>query len=225
LSRILADRAAHWGLRQEAAGDLGTIGDEVAGAALRKALGDPDRRVRRAAALALGQSGLQASAPALRQAAESDTAEDVAAAAEISLGRLGAAGTKEFLTRQLSHDSRYWDSIRIGALTGLGKLEDASLAAVFDSYADPKYRQEVRLAALDGWGKAAPGDPRLAERLRQFTSDRNRNVRQEAIHRLGELHHESDLPLFQKLALDPDPSIAEFARESIEEIEAFVRVP
>jgi hypothetical protein len=96
---------------------------------------------------------------------------------------------------------------------------------VFESYSDPKYRQEVRLAALDGWEKAAPGDPRLAERLRQFTPDRNRNVRQEAIRRLGELHHESDLPLFQRLALDPDPTMAEFARQSIEEIEAFVRAP
>ena len=225
LSRILADRSAHWGLRQEAAADLGSIGGDAAGEALRKALSDPDRRVRRAAALALGQSGLQSSAPALRQAAESDTAEDVAAAAEIALGRLHASGAKEFLTRQLTRDSRYWDSIRIGALTGLGKLGGASLAAIFETYADPKYRQEVRLAALDGWEKAAPGDPRLAERLRQFTSDRNRNVRQESIRRLGELHHESDLSLFQKLALDPDPTMAEVARESIEEIEAFVRAP
>jgi aminopeptidase N len=223
LSRKLSDSMAHWGLRQEAAMDLGSIGGEAAGAALQKALTDRDRRVRRAAALALGESGWTSAAAGLRRSAESDAAEDVAAAAEISLGRLGAAGTKEFLTRQLSRDSRYWDSIRIGALTGLSKLEDASLASLFDSYSDPRFRQEVRVAALDGWVKAAADDPRLAETLRQFTSDRNRQIREDSIHRLASLHHEADLPLFQKLASDPDPSIEEFAREAIEEIEAFTK--
>jgi aminopeptidase N len=223
LSRTLADPAAHWGLRQEAAMDLGSIGGDAAASALQKALTDRDRRIRRAAAVALGDCGLESAAQALRRAAESDTAEDVAAAAEIALGRLGAPGSKDFLTRQLSRDSRYWDSIRIGALTGLGKLEDASLAPLFDSYADPNYRQEVRAAALEGWVRGAPDDPKLAERLRQFTSDRNRQIREDAIHRLASLHHESDLPLFEKLFRDPDPSVAEFSHEAVEEIEAFVK--
>lgn len=225
LSRTLADAGAHWGLRQEAAMDLGSIGGEPAASLLDKALSDRDRRVRRAAALALGRCGVASAAGALRRAAESDTAEDVAAAAEISLGRLHGAGTKEFLTQQLSRDSRYWDSIRIGALIGLAKLEDASLAALFDTYVDPKHLQEVRMAALEGWSRAAPDDPRLAERLRQFTSDRNRQIREDAIRRLTDLHHKADLPLFQKLAGDPDPTVALFGREAIEEIEAFRAKP
>lgn len=225
LSGRLADAGAHWGLRQETATDLGRIGGEPAAAALEKALADRDRRVRRAAALALGECGVASAAAALQRAAQSDAAEDVAAAAEISLGRLSGAGTKEFLTRQLSRSSRYWDSIRIGALIGLGKLEDRSLAPLFDSYTDPKQLQEVRMAALEGWSRAAPEDPRLAERLRQFTSDRNRQIREDAIRRLAGLHHEADLPLFQKLAADPDPSIAAFGREAAEEIEVFTKKP
>ena len=221
LERVLQDPAAYWGLRQEAAGDLGRAGGERASQALAKALADRDRRVRRAAAAALGDCGGSAAQAALRKAVESDAAEDVAAAAAISLGEIGEAGTKEFLTRQLSRESRWWDSIRFGALAGLAKLQDPTLAATFDPYTDPKYRQEVRMAALDGWRGASPDDPRLAERLRKFTSDRNRQIREDAIRRLSDLHHAEDLKLFRELSKDPDPTVAELGREAIEEIETF----
>jgi len=224
LSRTLADPAAHWGLRQEAAMDLGAIGGEAA-AALEKALSDGDRRVRRAAALALGATGMASVSQALQRSVGIETAEDVIAAAEISIGRLGGPGARDFLTRQLSRDSRYWDSIRIGALTGLGRLEEASLATILEPYTDPKYSQQIRAAALKGWAKAAPDDPRLAGQLRQFTSGRNRQIREDAIRRLAALHHEEDLPLFRKLASDPDPDIAQFGQDGIDEIEAFVRPP
>ncbi len=222
LAAVLADPAAFWGLRQEAAMDLGATGGEPAARALEKAMSDSDRRVRRAAALALGACGSAPSATVLRRAVETDAAEDVVAAAEISLGNLRASGAKEFLTKQLSRESRYWDSIRVGALTGLGKLQDASLAATFDSWADPKHLQEVRAAALEAWEASSPGDPRLAERLRQFTSDRNRQIREDAIHRLAALHHESDLPLFRKLTEDPDPTVAQYGREALDDLDAFV---
>ena len=225
LSRTLADPAAHWGLRQESAMDLGTIGGEPALAALEKALTDGDRRVRRAAALALGGTGSAAAAGSLRRAIETDSAEDVVAAAEISVGRLDVAGARDLLRKQLSRRSRYWDSIRIGALIGLGKIADASLASLFDPYTDPKYCQQVRAAAIEGWAKSAPDDASLAGRLRQFTSDRNRQIREDAIQRLAGLHHESDLPLFRKLSMDPDPDIAQFGRDGVEEIEAFLAKP
>ncbi len=121
LTRILADPSAHWGLKQEAALDLGRIGGSAGAAPLVKALGNPDPRVRRAVALALGEAGEVSAAEALRRAIETDRAEDVVAGAEISLGRLKAPGAKEYLTRQLSRDSRWWDSVRIGALIGLSQ--------------------------------------------------------------------------------------------------------
>ncbi len=223
LARVLADPSAHWGLKQEAALDLGRAGGAAAASALERALVNPDARVRRAVALALGSCGSASSAPALRRAIQTDRAEDVIAAAEISLGRLGGAGAKDYLTRQLSRSSRYWDSVKIGALLGLGKLEDASLAPIFDAYSDSKYVQEVRAAALAGWVAAAPDDPKLAERLRLFTGDRNRSIREDAIRRLGALHHEADLPLLRQLRGDPDPTVAELSRAAVEETEAFVK--
>ena len=67
----------------------------------------------------------------------------MAAAAEISLGNLRAPGTREFLTKQLARDSRWWDSVRLGALIGLGKLQDPALASAFENYAAPAYNQDV----------------------------------------------------------------------------------
>jgi HEAT repeat protein len=226
LSRTLADPAAHWGLKQEAALDLGRAGGADAARALEKALSpasEPNPRVRRAVALGLGECGQPSSAAALRRAIESDRAEDVIGASAISLGRLGGAGTKDVLIRQLSRTSRWWDSIRVSALTGLGKLRDASLAAVFAPYTDAQYVSDVRAAAVAAWADSAPDDPRLTETLRRLTSDRNRNIREDAVKRLGAQHHESDLPLLRELAVDPDPTIAYFAKEGVEDTEKFVR--
>jgi HEAT repeat protein len=223
LARVLAEPSTHWGLKQETALDLGRAGGPTSAAALEKALADPDPRARRAVALGLGECGSASSAAALRHTIETDRAEDVIGAAEISLGRLGTAGTKEYLTRQLSRPSRYWDSIRISALQGLGKLSDRTLAPLFDSYVDPKYVQEVRAAAIAGWAVATPEDPKLAERLRAFTNDRNRQIRENAVERLGALHHEADLALLRELSGDPDPTVAEFARAAVEETEGFLK--
>jgi aminopeptidase N len=222
IARLLADPAAHWGLKQEAALDLGRIGGSAAVPALSKALVDADARVRRAAALGLGPAGEVSAANALRRTVETDEAEDVVAAAEISLGRLGAPGVKDYLVRQASRSSRWWDSVRLGAVIGLSKLGEPSLAPVLEPYAGPNYVQEVRLAALNGWEGAAPEDPKLAASLRKLTSDRNRSVRLAAIQKLGKLHHEEDLPLLESLTTDPDPDVAQFAKDAVEETRAFV---
>jgi aminopeptidase N len=224
LSRVLADPASHWGLKQETALDLGRAGGAPAARALEKALAsEPNPRVRRAVAIGLGGCGETSSAAALRRAVESDRAEDVIGASEISLGRLAAPGTKAFLVKQLARDSRWWDSIRVGAVTGLSRLEDPSLAGTFSGYTDPNHVPELRLAALAGWTAAAPDDPKLAATLRTLTNDRNRGVREDAVKRLGALHHESDLALLRDLELDPDPTIAYFAKSGVEETEGFLK--
>ena len=174
---------------------------------MTKALAASDPRVRRAAALALGNAGEASASDALRRAVESDRAEDVVAAAEISLGRLQAPGTKEYLMRQLARESRWWDSVRLGALLGLGKLGDPSLATTFSKYTAPGYVQDVRIAALNGWLAVAPNDPNLAANLRTLTADRNRSVRLAAIQGIGKLHRTEDRALLEALQKDPDPTV------------------
>ncbi len=223
LSRLLADPSTHWGLKQEAALDLGRIGGSSVQAALTKALAGPDQRVRRAAALALGQAGEASAADALRRAVETDKGEDVVAAAEISLGRLRAPGTKDFLLKQLGRDSRYWDSVRLGALIGLGKLGDLALAPTFAKYTAPGYVQDTRVAAMGAWESAAPEDPNFAASLRKLTSDRNRTVRLAAIQKLGKLHRTEDLALLEALQKDPDPNVVVFATDGIDELRSFTK--
>jgi len=221
LSKRLADPATHRGLKQEAATDLGKIGGSSVQPVLTKALADPDPRVRRAAALALGNAGEASASEALRRAVETDRAEDVVAASEISLGRLRAPGTKEYLMRQLARESRWWDSVRLGALLGLGQLGDPTLAATFSKYTAPGYVQDVRLAALSGWLAAAPNDPNLAANLRTLASDRNRSVRLAAIQGIGKLHRAEDRALLEALQKDPDPTVAVFATDGVDELRSF----
>jgi len=222
LARVLGDARNHWGLRQEAAMDLGRAGGAEAGKALVLASTDPDRRVRRAVAIALGFVADGESAAALRKLIETDRAEDVAAAAEISLGRMRGEGAKDFLLRQLSRDSRYWSSIRLGALLGLTYLKDPSLVPAFRSYTDSRWEADLRSAALDGWLAAAPEDPELARRLRELARDRNRQGRLDAIEKLGSLHLSADVKFLSDLAeADPDPDISEKARAAAEEIQSF----
>ena len=225
---LLADPATHWGLKQEAALDLGRAGGARRGAGPREGPDVGASRTRACAApsaLGLGACGEASSAAALRRAIETRPRggrhrrlRDLPRAAS------AVPGTKDYLVRQLSRSSRWCDSIRVSALMGLGKLRGpVARRRCSTAYTDAKYVQDVRAAAVAAWASAAPDDPKLAERLRQLTSDRNRSIREDAVKRLGALHHESDLPLLRELEGDPDPTIAQFAREGVEGTEAFVK--
>jgi aminopeptidase N len=222
LGRLLADAEAHWGLRQEAARDLGTIGGEVAREALIGAAQDPDRRLRRAVAVALAEIPGDEVAATLRALVEGDEAEDVAAAAAFSLGRMRAPGAADFLRRQLGRESRWAHAIQLGALLGLAELENPSLVPTFAAYVGPAYPSPVRLAALDGWFAAARDLPALAARLSELTADGNLAVQGAAIDKLGQLHRAADLPLLERLAADElNENLARTARDAAELIRAF----
>jgi HEAT repeat protein len=172
--------------------------------------------------VALGHAGGPLSARTLRTLIEVDSAEDVIGAAAASLGRMHAAGASQFLRQQLRRESRWWNAIRLGALMGLAKLEDPALVSTFKEYVIPRYQRHVRLAALDGWFRAAPEDAALASQLRKMTRDRNGNVRTDALEKLGQLHRRQDLDFLEKYAREePDPNLSQAARDAIEEIEAF----
>jgi aminopeptidase N len=224
LAALVGDPQAHWGVRQEAARGLGAMGGESATAALQKALRDPDARVRRSAALALGVAAGRGTVEALRRAVETDKAEDVVAAAEYALGLLDAPGAADFLKAQLARESRWWEAVRVGALLGLGELEDPALVPVFRPYVEPTHVAEVRQAALDGWSRAAPADNDLAARLRELVNDRTTTVRDLAISKLGGMHREEDLAFLRDFAAQElDQDLAAAARSAVEQIEGFVK--
>jgi HEAT repeat protein len=224
LAAILADPRAHWGLRQEAALDLGRMGGEAAVAALLAAAKDGDSRARRAVAHGLAAAGGAAADAALRRMVEGDPAEDVVAVAAAGVGVLGAPGARAFLERQLARPSSWWDAIQIGAVQGLARLHDPSLAPVFETYLDPRYSRHLRQAALDGWMASAPDDPRLPARLRELAKDRNLVIRGAALGALGTLHRAADIAFLREYAeAEVDENLAVAARDAAASIEAFTK--
>ncbi len=224
LAAILADPRAHWGLRQEAAVDLGQMGGEAALAALVGASTDTDPRTRRAVAHGLAAAGGAAADAALRRIVEADAAQDVVAVAAAGVGKLRAPGARAFLERQLPRESSWWDAIQLGVVQGLAELKDPGLGPVFERYLDPRYSRHLRQAALDGWIASAPDDPRLPARLRELARDRNLVIRDAALGALGRLHRAEDVAFLREYSeAEVDENLAVAAREAAESIEAFTK--
>ena len=221
LAEVLSG-ARHWGLRQEAALDLGTMGGDAAQVALVAALEDPDRRIRRAAVIGLGRHGSEQSAAALERVIAGDDAEEVVAVAAVALGRMQAPQAVPVLDSLMKRDARYHDLFRLAALTGLAELEDPALADTFASHVGADFSQEVRLAAIDGWLRAAPHDSRLSPALRTLAADPDNVVRGTALETLGELHRTEDREFLLEYAESAaDPNLQKLARDSAETIGGF----
>jgi aminopeptidase N len=223
LAKVLADRDAHWGLRQEVAMDLGAMGGAQATDALIAALDDPNSRVRRAAVIGLGRAGGEQSEQALAKAIAKDPAEEVIGAAIIALGGTRAASARALLMSQLDRDSRYYDVIRHSALLGLAELEDSSLAPQFARYVDASFNHDVRTAAIEGWARVAPHDAALKRSLRLLANDPDFGIRGTALQKLGETHHADDLDfLMQYAETAADPNLQKLARDAADTIAGFV---
>lgn len=224
LAGILGNPEKHWGLRQEAALDLGTMGTAGAVITLATSMSDPDPRIRRAAALGLGRAGGERAIGTLKDILIIDQDEEVAGAAAWSLGVLQVPGIEVLLKEQLERPSAYYDYRRLSALAGLAELENAGLAPVFERYTGPEFLRDTRLMALEAWVRAAPNDDRLASLLRDLSHDDDAAVRGEALGHLGSLHRAEDRPYLLKYAEEEaDPALAKTARQAAEAIAGFIR--
>jgi len=222
LAAVLANPATHWGLRQEAARDLGSMGGGAATKALAASTGDPDRRVRRAVAVALAEARGPEAVAALRAMVARDGAEDVVAAAAAGLPRAGDPDAGPLLTSLLDRDSRWWNVVRLGALIGLAERADPSSVPAFRRFLGVDYERPVRVAAVVGWVRAAPDDHELAPRLRELAREGNLKVREAALDGLGRLHRAEDREFLEAYARDePDLDLAQVARRALGEIAAF----
>lgn len=221
LEGVVQDGEGHWGLRQEAALALGTIGGLEAVDALIVTLDDDDRNVRRAAVLGLARAGGERAIHALRRTIEIDTAEEVVGAAAAALGGIDPAAG-ELLAELMDRDSTWWNTIRIGAMLGLAELEDSRWVPLYRAYTSAEYEIELRLAGLDGWMRATPDDPDLPARLRELAADDNLTMRATALTRLGELHRAEDLPFLDEIVtIEPDANLARAASDAADTIRAF----
>ena len=122
--------------------------------------------------------------------------------------------------RQLSRESRYWDSMR-------SARSRASRGWATRARGRRSRRTRHRSTTPTcGWrrstaGQASdPDDPKRAAALRALTADRNRTDPRRRDPALGRLHRTEDLDLLEATK-DPDPNVVVFATEGIDETKAF----
>lgn len=112
----------HHEVREQAAHELGKIGDPTVARALIQLLDDPDADVRFAVAEALGElRSEEAMKPLMRRLDDEDP--DVCAAAAVALGKIGLTDPIGTLIDKLDDQDRF---VRAGAAQALGDLDAAA---------------------------------------------------------------------------------------------------
>jgi aminopeptidase N len=138
-----------WGIRVESLKALGKIGGTAAETQVLAAVHDDKPWVRKVAVAQLGNFNQDPSlAPTLTKIASSDQAYGVRAAALNALGEMKAPNAYEILTAALKTESPD-DTIRNGALEGLGSLGDDRAVPALLEWSAPGKDLETRGAAIE----------------------------------------------------------------------------
>jgi aminopeptidase N len=147
----LGNAAQHdpfWGVRAESLKALGKIGGAAAEKQILTAVNDPKPWVRQVAAQELGGFTEDASlAPQLTTIATDDKAYRVRAAALNALGEIKAPNAYDVLTTAVKLDSPD-DTLRKGALEGLGSLADDRSVPLLLEWSAPGKPFDTRSAAI-----------------------------------------------------------------------------
>lgn len=164
-------------VRAEVAAALGKVKGAAARDALIAATREPAARVRRAAALALGNFRDAVTAQALTRllAGNGDRSYYVQMNAAQALGRTLQPGAFEMLEGVLGRPAHN-DVITVGALTGLGLLRDPQAADLLINHTRWGVHQNARRAATAALGSLyayleGPTQVRVRERLEELLDD------------------------------------------------------
>jgi HEAT repeat protein len=207
-----------WGIKAEAAYQLGAVRTPAAEQVVAQALKSADYRVRKAAVLALPKFSPAAAEQKLKEVIKADKHNDVVAAAILALARVNSQTDPQFIQQQLSRKS--WnDEIIIGCLRAFGEMKNPTLAPVIKKYVGEAYNQEVRIAAISAWESCAPEDKELHRALIDLTQSPVYALQQSAIAMLGRLQvteAAEALQVIQQQKADANLTVA--ADEALEEI-------
>lgn len=180
LERALA-REKFWGVRVEIARALGRMRTPAAFAALRRAIGVPHPKVRRAVVEALGEFQDPSLVDAFARIARRDPSVLVASAAVRALGRTRSERAAPAIRR--AHGVASWaDTIRSAAVGATVELAGTWEAA--RPYLGPSHPPRVRAAAIGALASLAHGDPAAAQELLKWGKDPCQLVRISAIRSL-----------------------------------------
>ena len=157
---LALEQDAFYGVRAYAARSLGQLHTDVAKAALLRALGQADNRVRIAAIEALGTfRGDPSAYAALVQRLKTDPSYAVEAAAARAMGQFGTSGAVAVLERAAARRSER--HVMEGVFDGLAAADDPHAVAILLTYSHPGTRRDVRLDALRALAQSrASGDSR-----------------------------------------------------------------
>ncbi len=207
-----------WGVRAEAALQLGTIRTAAAEQALAPALKVSDYRIRKAAVLALPRFGTATAEQKLKDLIKTDAHNDVVATAILALARANPETDAELIKQQLARKS-WMDEIVIACLRAFGEIKNPALVATIKKYAGEGYNQNVRDAALNAWAACAPNDKELHQTLIALIPSQIYLLQQSALNLIGRLHvSAAKAPLQEVLAQNADANFTVAARNALEEI-------
>jgi len=207
-----------WGIRAEAALQLGTVRTVAAEQALAQAFKSGDYRIRKAAVLALPKFGAATAEQKLKDIIKTDAHHDVVATAILALARANPQTDPEFIKQQLSRQSWMYEIV-IASLRTFGEMENPALVAAIKKYAGDSYNQNVRHAALQAWASCAPNDKELHKTLMDLIPSQIYLLQQSALNMIGSLHvSEAKAALQEVLAQNADANLTAAARNALEEI-------
>ncbi|MGA7555096.1 MAG: HEAT repeat domain-containing protein, partial [Candidatus Acidiferrales bacterium] len=185
---VLGYAAVHdryWGVRVESLKALGKIGGGGAEKQILAALSNEEPWVRKVAVQQLGNFTDDPSlAPKLTEIASKDTAYGVRAAALNAIGEIKAPNAYELLTAELKTDSPD-DTIRNGALEGLGSLGDDRAVPALLEWSAPGKDFESRGAAIEAVAELDLKNKAITRALISYLREPYTDVKFRALFALG----------------------------------------
>lgn len=232
--RQALNKDTFWGVKVEAVKTLATLYHNAALDGLTEAAHDSDYRVRSAVMESLALIPSEAATKLLQEALEHDQSITVAGAAAQSLGKMpDKERAFKLLTTALTRDS-FRETIRSGAIEGLGDLGSGEATNPNSASSSPKPPKDpriipillkwveygaprrVRLAAIDSLGKVGQGDQAVNRLMVALLSDSNFTIRGAAVKALKSLdYRDSRLALEQLLRTETDARVLQQVRGTL----------
>ncbi|NET54663.1 MAG: M1 family metallopeptidase [Symploca sp. SIO2E6] len=225
---------AFWGVRKEAAKQLGKVKLDQSTIALMNGLQDNDARVRRSVVEVLGKIKTLESYEVIKQLVEvGDPSYYVEAAAAKALGGMVSGNLHdlepevlELLMQVLKERSGWNEVVRGGAISGLSQMKSSALAVdIIWDYTGNGVPQALRLAAIRALGVISTGQTPnntewILEQLEELTSDTFFLTQVAIISALGQMETANAIGVLRSLAEQTtDGRIRRLAEEAVQKVQ------
>jgi aminopeptidase N len=211
---------AFWAVQAAAATALGEIRSARALEALAANAGAAHPKTRRAVARALGQFRTERAAAVLTRMSHGEPSWFVTAESLRSMGKTRVPVVFERLVEALAISS-YEETVRVGAIDGLGELRDDRAIPIVTARTAPSEYSSIRTASIRALGKLGEGKAAVRDTLERLLDDADFRARQAAIRALAEVGDSRAIPAIERLAdRDLEGRIVRASREVVRDLAA-----